>query len=311
MTNWFKVARADRDLIISRCGEKSSGVLAVWLAFCDIANRQSVHRFKSSGSEIARVAGLSRRTVERTLPILRALGLVTWEQTRNSETGGLDSNNYTLPTFHPPPTSIRNGTAKPSEPLPSDCRQPTDKDTVSPCRSLDGKTDKTGKTLFLQPASPTAGELPLPGESEQKPKAKAPRQPNPLFDALAELEGAGPEKLTASAAGKVGKALAEIKEASPDVTSDEIRRRAGNLRAHFPDATPTATSLAKHWARCAAPPAPRMNGNGRPSGELAAVETELRRMANASMREMQNAEWQKQKADLETRRAELKGEKHQ
>jgi hypothetical protein len=169
------------------------------------------------------------------------------------------------------------------------------------------RPDQTSKEIPLQPSSPTAEELPLSGEPDRKPKAKAPHPPNPLFDALAELEKSGSEeKLTESAAGAVGKALAEIVEASPGVTPDEIRRRAGNLRAHFPNVGATASSLAKHWARCANPPR-ETNSKGRPGSALAEVEAELRGMANPSMRELQDSAWNERKATLERRRAELRG----
>jgi uncharacterized protein YfiM (DUF2279 family) len=90
-------------------------------------------------------------------------------------------------------------------------------------------------------------------------KRKATRQRNPLFDAIAELDG-GADSLTAAAATRIGYAMQQIKAASPDVTAEEIRKRHQHLRLHFPHATPTSTSLATHWARCAFPPS---NGSTR------------------------------------------------
>lgn len=90
------------------------------------------------------------------------------------------------------------------------------------------------------------------------PAAVVPRERNPIFDALAEMEG-GAENLTKPTLRKVGVALSHIKKASPEVTPDEIRTRARNLNLHMPHATATATSLASHWARCATPP---VNGGG-------------------------------------------------
>lgn len=168
----------------------------------------------------------------------------------------------------------------------------------------------TAQDRILQPAPPTAGELPLRGEPDRKPKAKASRQPNPLFDALAELDNhGGTEELTESAAKAVGKALSEIKRASPSVTPDEIRRRAANLPLHLPNATATASSLGKHWARCANPPRP-MNGQGRPGGELAEVEAEIRkleRVCRESNREAQRPENQRRLKELWERRSKLLG----
>lgn len=85
------------------------------------------------------------------------------------------------------------------------------------------------------------------------PPPPKPRERNPLFDALADLEG-GSDCLTPNAGSRIAKALSLIKAASPDVTPDEIRRRATNLSALFPHATTTANSLSAHWAQCATQP---------------------------------------------------------
>lgn len=107
----------------------------------------------------------------------------------------------------------------------------------------------------------TQGILPTAVGEEAKAKPRE-RKPNPLFDALAELDqGANGENLTKRAARAVGVALSEIRMASPDVTPEEIRKRAGNLALHFPGCTTTASSLAKHWSRCTTAPAPRVNGH--------------------------------------------------
>lgn len=105
-------------------------------------------------------------------------------------------------------------------------------------------------------------------ESTEPPKPKTnqpkPRQRNPLFDTLAELEG-GADNLTRPAAKRVGVALSVIAKATPNLTPDEIRRRIANLRLHMPHALATATSLASHWARCA-------SGPDRPGGDQSAPE---------------------------------------
>lgn len=94
------------------------------------------------------------------------------------------------------------------------------------------------------------------GENEKPKRREAkPRERNPLFDALAELDG-GAENLTPTAASRVGAKLAGIRKASPDVTPEEIRRRAANLRALYPTARATASSLEANWGACAGTPAP-------------------------------------------------------
>lgn len=297
MSGWFKVVRADRDKILTHCGEKAPGVLAVWLAFCDLANLARGSRFRSSGSELARVAGMSRRHVERVVPILRRLGLVTWRQTANSETGGLEANEYHLPTLDPSATM--------TVPLPSDCRQPTDNELAPRCRSLDSKTVKTEKTNTLQPAPPPAArELPLGtiAQEASAPKAKRPREPDPCYDALAELDG-GPAGLSPSAQTRVAVKLASIRKVDPAVTPEEICRRGQNLRSLFPNVRATAASLESHWAECATQP--KLRANGSTQRELSSLEAELRKLASPTLRELQDPLFQRRRADLQRRRAEL------
>lgn len=84
----------------------------------------------------------------------------------------------------------------------------------------------------------------------EPPKAKKPRERDPLFDALAVACGNSPHELTKTAARECAVALAEIRSVSPGLTSAEIHLRSANYRSHFPDAACTAFALAKHWARC-------------------------------------------------------------
>lgn len=154
MSSWFKVGRADRDKILASCGEKSPGVVAVWLAFCDVANRHRSGRFTASTAELGRVAGVGRRTVERTLPVLRSIGLIDWTRNVNASTGGLEANTYNLPSFDSanPPPDCRKATDTMSEPLPTASRHPTDKIATQTCRGNIDKTEKTTRKL-------TGGEM--------------------------------------------------------------------------------------------------------------------------------------------------------
>lgn len=118
------------------------------------------------------------------------------------------------------------------------------------------------------PAVEPDDDVPQPREQPAEKKA---RRRNVAFDALAELDGAG-NTLTASAAGRVGKALAEIRAAWPiklpdkpkDAERDayearlaqEIRVRVREYRAIFPGAAATSTALAVHWGRCATKQSP-------------------------------------------------------
>ncbi|EIP96852.1 hypothetical protein OpiT1DRAFT_01277 [Opitutaceae bacterium TAV1] len=120
---------------------------------------------------------------------------------------------------------------------------------------------KEGKG-YRAPASADAPPTPstsLPGLDETTPPASpppppSPRRRDPLFDALAAVDGSDPAQLTKPAARAVGVALADIRRVAPGLTPDEIDRRAANYRLHMPDVTLSASALAKWWARCASPP---------------------------------------------------------
>lgn len=140
---WFKVNRRDRDTITLHCGEKTPGVLAVWIAFCDLANRSKSSDLKCSTAEIGRIAGVTSRTVERSIPILRDLGLLTWVRSINPTTGGIEANHYHLDSFRP--SDAMSGDHTPSPPTQS--RKPSDNFVGESCRSLYSKTVKTDKIL--------------------------------------------------------------------------------------------------------------------------------------------------------------------
>ena len=291
---WFKVPRVDRDVIIAKLGsERAPSAIVVWLALRDIANERRSDAIQCSAMEISRIAGTSRRTVERVLPMLRDIGLVRWEQSRLPETKGFGASIYHVLSLEPPATM--------AEP-PADKAEPPAKDSENVGGVYISKTRKTGNTL--QPASPPAGEFNLESTTTEKP----PKNHGPIFEALAELDGKG-RKLTKSGAGAVGKARKEITNVSPEVTPDEIRRRAANLALHFPGASVTASSLAKHWARCGEPPGPRPTSGTR-SSELTQARQDLSKLKSASMREKQAPDYKDKLTDAENKVAQLEGRTH-
>jgi hypothetical protein len=87
-------------------------------------------------------------------------------------------------------------------------------------------------------------------ESEAKAPAKK-REPNPLFDALAEESGKRGE-LTKSEGGAIGEALKQIRAASPDLTPEMIHTRAAKYRQTYRGMACTAMALAAHWSEFAA-----------------------------------------------------------
>ncbi|WP_052362048.1 hypothetical protein [Geminisphaera colitermitum] len=127
----------------------------------------------------------------------------------------------------------------------------------------EGNGDRASASAAAPIAETPGNELPLP-QSEPPPAAPKPRQRDPLFDALAAVDGSDPAQLTKPAARAVGVALADIRRVVPGLTPDEIARRAANYRLHMPDVTLSASALAKWWAKCANPPPPpthRPGGN--------------------------------------------------
>ncbi len=111
MTNWFKIARADRDLILKKCGGRAAGAMAVWVAFCDLANRETSQTVTVRRADLARLSGMTKRNVGRVLPLLRKAGLLKWQH--NKEDHELLASTYTLPTFTPgdiksPPRDLKS-----------------------------------------------------------------------------------------------------------------------------------------------------------------------------------------------------------
>jgi hypothetical protein len=102
-------------------------------------------------------------------------------------------------------------------------------------------------------------DLEVEKDLEQPPSAQA-RKRDPLFDALASVDGSDPKELTESAATACGVALAQIRKATPSVTPDEIAARAKNYTAKMPQAALTPSALSRHWAAMA-----KTNGHGRSS----------------------------------------------
>lgn len=140
----------------------------------------------------------------------------------------------------------------------------------TPERIAEESVDSAAKAPVDDSPNTCSTTTPVPPEPPSTAEKK-PRRRNVAFDALAELDGAG-NTLTASAAGRVGKALAEIRAAWPIKLPDkpkeaerdayearlaqEIRVRVREYRAIFPGAAATSTALAVHWGRCATKQSP-------------------------------------------------------
>jgi hypothetical protein len=120
----------------------------------------------------------------------------------------------------------------------------------SPLEPPDGGAGEVVSGEGLFPASSAATKQPA-----ETPPATKPRQRDPLFDALAAVDGSSPAELTRGSARACGVALAEIRRVTPTVTPADVAARAANYRLHMPDCAISPSALSKHWAKCARPPA--------------------------------------------------------
>ena len=255
----------------------------VLLSLADHLNERT-GQCNPSRQRLSERTGLDPRTVTRAIRYLEAKGVVRVERRDGLGSHYLlgfllegtteDPGHYATSDIAPPVTlCLPTGGNTPPPPVAS--RQRTG--GITPPGTRKNQKVNQNRTV-LPPPTPAAGELPLGVEPESMPppKPKAHRERNPLFDALAELDG-GADNLTGAAAGAVGKALSEMMKASPDLTPDEIGRRAGTLILHFPNATATASSLAKHWARCAKPPEVRPVNGYATRQQIEVLEEQVRR----------------------------------
>lgn len=114
-----------------------------------------------------------------------------------------------------------------------------------------GPEKRREEKSMIDPAPAGADAVGKADGQTQKPPPQ-PRERNPLFDALAVIDGcADLAQLTRSAGARIGSALAEIQKACPGLTVGELQRRAANYPSVMPEgSTLTAKALAANWARC-------------------------------------------------------------
>lgn len=119
--------------------------------------------------------------------------------------------------------------------------------------------------------APADAELPgLRGERK--------RNSDPVFEALAEIQGIDLNRLTPSSRGRINKALVEIRAAEPGVTPERIHIAAKAWKKKGYSAPATAATLASHWSELT--PAPETEGDreekGRRKQDLASARVELK-----------------------------------
>jgi hypothetical protein len=87
-------------------------------------------------------------------------------------------------------------------------------------------------------------------ESAVKLNPTGDRKQDVLFDAVCEVCGHDPSRLTGSERGRINRALKDLR--SVGATPEQVRAAAGRWRATYPNATLTANALAVHWSKLTA-----------------------------------------------------------
>jgi 5-methylcytosine-specific restriction endonuclease McrA len=111
---------------------------------------------------------------------------------------------------------------------------------------------RTQTKLLPNENGPSRARDPVPSLEEPESKdsvSSAPRKPNEIWDALAEVFG---EPSTDTARSLRGKVCASLTRAG--ATPDELIARAKSWPRHFENATLTETALEKHWDKLGRPP---------------------------------------------------------
>lgn len=202
---------------------------------------------------------LSRRVVRENIVALVVAGHVVIEK----ESTFNEPARYRITPRHPDPEA----TVVPDSTVAPDSR-PLWSQTLGPCSA---RLYQTPIEPPLNPHLPPAGEngsngQPQPPAKKRSPAVKAPRKPDPLFEALANACGLKPSEMPPQEQKATAVALAGLRAAAPSLTVDEIQRRASNYPAEW--GTPIANAIAKHWTRL---------GSESPQTEIARLEEELPR----------------------------------
>lgn len=124
------------------------------------------------------------------------------------------------------------------------------------------KRKELGGTALLEPQTSLVSDL-------------SSRQRDPIFDALAEIEGLNLAELDRDTGRRIGVVQSKLLREHVGVTPGEIVRRAHNYESHFPDATLTANALVKWWPRLGQP----KNGRGPKEGQGARMMREAADLA--------------------------------
>ena len=153
---YFPIYRSHRDKILSECGTSALTVLAVWLALSDICNT-SGHVFPAKLSVIARLAGVSKRSVIRALKHLESIGLITREAGTNAF-GGNSEFVFTISDLENAPQLTPPGAAQSSAPCHGGTSPMPASSIIAGTATYIGKSRRRGETAPSD--RPVQGPLP-------------------------------------------------------------------------------------------------------------------------------------------------------
>jgi len=257
---WYWIGKSVDDLIcdtfdgIGHVG----AALNLYRALCRAASDAQSATFAAAQAHIARLSGLSDRSIRRLLPRLIEIGLVAVQANRLSGTkSALPSTFVLLRCIYARSLAMSGSQVRTSGtdvPTPPDMVSgPSGQDDFHPCPGSE-RTEKKGKEPEnnLAPAKPSLAESQpelIPGTTETAKQPKE-RPRDPVFDALARSCGSNPLEMTAPQARACGVALAAIRKVCPTLTPEEIARRAKIYRESHKTWALTPSALCGHWGEC-------------------------------------------------------------
>lgn len=214
-----------------------ASALATYVALTETASNNQSGTFAVTHGSLAKVSGVGVRTVGEHLRKFALLGFI------ETKPQPLAPSIYTLLAFGTECAALGNGCGTVGAeclPLGNGANRP----------SLP-TLEESEKNLFEESSKNLAAAAsPSPPLSRRTKTATKPPESNPLWDALASVDGSNLSQMTRPAREAVGKALKDIREVMSDVTAEEILRRAEIYRAKHKDWDLTPSALARHWPNC-------------------------------------------------------------
>ncbi len=219
----------------------------VLLAIADAADKEGRNAWPAIDT-LASMAGLSRRTVQRSIRSLEKLGMLTVEKQAGGDKEMRDDqrpNRYTLPVKaydgvterHP----VESGEAVDNADDGTTLLTPRDGDGVSQGTQRGDKSGHNGVTELCHPNKDLNQDRTIAPTTVDAVEIAS------LRDAVLDACEIPEDRITPAAAGVINRAISEL--CLVGATADEVPKAVQNYRKRFPSATLTPPALAKHWAQ--------------------------------------------------------------